>query len=912
MDDKLTKASNVLDEALSKIELLKSNIDNFNLQEQLELSRSIRDHILNSADINNACNIDNLLALKRSDVLDEIRAFQTKTCSSIDVEFIIHEYPQTRFNYSKAKEALIQLTNDEVSDNTEWHQSASDVMSMIEGFVDYEKQLDIVRLKCKNDKYNILLIGEYQSGKTTTFNALCGGRNIGPIGNGIKTSAVPLAVSYSEKDGANIIWKTKGQVVDIFSQLVGYLRKETLSSFDIDNYDSRISLLNEIEELRKHPETKGRIRQEDVQFIILCSFILSYWNSSELQDIKKQNITIDMIGNLTKFPKEMFKRWWKKGHNAFTFSEVVFVYINQIECRCSSEMLKCLNGTIIDCPGLFATKYDTYVTEQAMRDADAIWYIYPRERQAGEQSDDFLTQFKNKYTDYIHKLYATNNLTLWNNNSRSIYEANREDVRSKFGESKKLIPYDAYIAYMGYFKLLYDHNLLDEKIVNEFVKGNSTDPEDDENSKISNFFISEPKFGSFEDAWQYKVSAYTKGKQITANDAICMSQITNIIKELTSFIERNKAYSIIISEGANKLQYILKSLFENLNRSYIEPYKYGQEKLTTLWNTRISRAKQFDKEAAQIVHATLFEPSNGKASLVKRLSDSVYARLFTENVYDSMSESICSKLYAEIDQIKKIREDKSKLERFSADLVTKCISDIIFERVNHWNDLLSSNQDKDFANVFVTDINDMEHKLLKLWNDIYSDDKFIMSNCYTIIKDTASLQINSKEQHSSVNIDNGRVNTVIALNYASIAAVVTGVIGAYVLYLVACVATGPIGWLIGGLTTLIVGFWTSMSIDEYNKKNFRRKILPDLKKQLNDSDLKSSIHEMVYGEIYKLFTAYENNTKIDEDWLLRERDTAISRLDDPKIEDKCYMAVGAIVKILSKNEKYNDYKRSLY
>ena len=98
MDDILTKASNVLDEALSKIELLKSNIDNFNLQEQLELSRSIRDHILNSADIHNACNIDNLLALKRSDVLDEIRAFQTKTCSSIDVEFIIHEYPQTRFN----------------------------------------------------------------------------------------------------------------------------------------------------------------------------------------------------------------------------------------------------------------------------------------------------------------------------------------------------------------------------------------------------------------------------------------------------------------------------------------------------------------------------------------------------------------------------------------------------------------------------------------------------------------------------------------------------------------------------------------------------------------------------------------------------------------------------------------------
>lgn len=908
MDEIQAKASNILNEASYKFELLKLSIDNFNLQQQLELLSSIRNHILNSSIIKQACEFDNQLAKKRGEILDTICIEQNKIFTSLDIEFPIYTNTNTEFDYSNAKESLIRLTTEEIEDNSTWSKLGKELVSKMEEFKDYDNMLYNVRSKCQNDKYNILLIGEYQSGKTTTFNALCGGRSIGPIGSGTKTSAVPLSVSYSEKESINIIWKSKDEIVNIFSRLLGYCRKETLSSFDIDINNSRNALLNEIEEIRTHNKTKDLIKVEDVQFIILCSIILLYWNSREFNEFKNNtNVSLDMVSNLTKFPQKMFKRWWKKGCYAFTFQESVFIFIKQIECSCASEALKSLNGTIIDCPGLFATKYDTYVTEQAMLDADAIWYIYPRERQAGEQSNDFLTKFKSQYTDYFHKLYATNNLSLWNRkNSISIYEANRDDVRSKFGESKSLTPYDAYIAYLGYFKLLYDNGELDEKTITEFIEGENSEVEEDYFD-----FFKKPDLANFEEAWQDKVLAYTKGKYITANDALDLSKIRNVIEELRIFIECNKAYSIIISEGANKLQNVLKSSFDNYNRKYIEPYKHGKEGLKKLWEKRIARSIQFEEKAKKIVHATLFESSNGKDSLIKRLSDSVYKRLFTDEVYDSMSENICDKLYAEIDQIKKYEEDKEKLQEFSAGLVTKCISDIIYERVSYWNELLSSNQDKDFSNMFVMDINEMERKIESEWNTIYYDDKFVMTNCYKIIKDTKSLQINSKEHKSNVTIDNGKVNTVIALNYASIATMITGMVGAYALYLVACVATGPIGWLIGGLTTLIVGFWTGMSIDEYNEKRFKEKMMPDLKKQLEDSNIKSSIRNMIYEEIKKLFNTYEKNTKVDDKWLQRERDTAISRLEDPRIEEQCYMAVGAITRILSKNEKYNNLKKEL-
>ena len=49
-----------------------------------------------------------------------------------------------------------------------------------------------IQRKCQEDQFEIALVGEFQGGKSTTFNALCDGREISPRGlggGGLKTRA---------------------------------------------------------------------------------------------------------------------------------------------------------------------------------------------------------------------------------------------------------------------------------------------------------------------------------------------------------------------------------------------------------------------------------------------------------------------------------------------------------------------------------------------------------------------------------------------------------------------------------------------------------------------------------------------------------------------------------------------------
>ena len=188
-----------------------------------------------------------------------------------------------------------------------------------------------------------------------------------------------------------------------------------------------------------------------------------------------------------------------------------------------------------------------------------------------------------------------------------------------------------------------------------------------------------------------------------------------------------------------------------------------------------------------------------------------------------------------------------------------------------------------------------------------------MSNYFEIPKDLSTLNIEGEEQHSSIDLNNKRINTVIALNYASIAALVAGSIGWLVMYLIACAATGPIGWLIGGLTSIFIGMWTGANINEYNEKNFRKKMLPDLKKQLDKSGIHDSIRKMIYDEINKMLAVYERKTTVDIKRIECERDIATSSTAENKetIEKNCYKATGIIDLINSINSGYNKFKLEL-
>ena len=82
----------------------------------------------------------------------------------------------------------------------------------------YREELERIKKKSQEDQFEIVLCGEFQGGKSTTFNAICDGRDLSPRGlggGGIKTSAAIISAQNisdeNENERAEISYKTKNE-----------------------------------------------------------------------------------------------------------------------------------------------------------------------------------------------------------------------------------------------------------------------------------------------------------------------------------------------------------------------------------------------------------------------------------------------------------------------------------------------------------------------------------------------------------------------------------------------------------------------------------------------------------------------------------------------------------------------------
>ena len=95
----------------------------------------------------------------------------------------------------------------------------------IEGLPDKTaKELKAVSRKLVSNVFNIVLIGEFQGGKSTTFNSICDGREISPRGAMIKTSACKIsAQNLPDPDAAEyaiLEWKQESELIETIRKII--------------------------------------------------------------------------------------------------------------------------------------------------------------------------------------------------------------------------------------------------------------------------------------------------------------------------------------------------------------------------------------------------------------------------------------------------------------------------------------------------------------------------------------------------------------------------------------------------------------------------------------------------------------------------------------------------------------------
>ncbi|NES01620.1 MAG: hypothetical protein F6K22_01500 [Okeania sp. SIO2F4] len=306
-------------------------------------------------------------------------------------------------------------------------------------------QINVTRERCYEGLFSIALIAPFQSGKSTTLNAFADGREVSPRGlggGGIKTSACLVKVQNphkSREESVKITWRTKQDLLERLDEILEttarsipnseisrrlreisnkeaeaeteeeakQYREEYLSIIDFTKPEGKTLLeqavRKELEEYENNPAKGSEGVQNQLDMLRFAMIVLAYYNDPMLKELKnKTNFEPKDIENYLKFPDNFERRWNKCFKNyslnltkkEFTLEEVMYAFIEEVTYIVNSENLKKLGVKIIDCPGIFASKYDTLTALQAMQEASAILFLISGNKQLSQSEIKVLSMLR--------------------------------------------------------------------------------------------------------------------------------------------------------------------------------------------------------------------------------------------------------------------------------------------------------------------------------------------------------------------------------------------------------------------------------------------------------------------------------------------------------------------------------------
>lgn len=927
MDSENIKISQLfLTEMKEKLTLLRNNIEHLPVREVLSLAASIRDGIRNNIVLNDACNDNTSLAKSRKDILAELYTLQSDL---INREVLGNDddiIPSGQvINFDMAKTAMVEMIENEQQKELFCEQEKP---NFLEGIADCENHTTtICRVadNCKNGKFLALILGDFQSGKSTTIDAFCDGRHISAIGDGTATSAVLVSVSYAEKESLRIYWRGKEQFMPIFERLKRVMPDYAWHTFDLDKSAERANLANAIESQRRSKDGRP-LESGDVKFLMLCDFILAYYGTEKLKAKKNSLLSISSISEITRFPKDGESKWKKKGVKGFTIDDAIFVFIDSVACSIPSETLKKLNCTIIDSPGLFNSAYDTMVTESAMVAAHAIIYVLPYQKGIGENVCGSLYAIRDKYHDVHNKLLIVNNLDSRAENAFA--ESNSQFVKTAFGTDKDVYFYDAKVSYLSQLKQRYDEGKANEIDFVHLMRAKRKTPFGP---------AKELNFQTFDEAWLFHIKAYKEiydtDDTSSAKEYLDKAGFSAIVTALKTFVEKNEASAVILSNGLIPMRCELVAIKRELCKRYIEPYTTSHEELVRLWKERITNSEDFQNFVTDTVETELFH-ANNRLTVCDSISYEEYEKIFTSDFYSEIAKEIAGVLYDNkstfiaSQAMRAIRDDVSiqvfppkikfkdngRFQKVFSDLVSPLIKDkltkVISYRLKYALETIDSEQDKTIANMFSPVAKNIKLILERKWNTIFEDDNgFDMSNYLTVPSGLKGCVIEKKGETPGTDFtsDLGIGATLLGGIVVQITAVVTGIATMIAGYIGAILCDPTFTTLIVCVLLGIGGIIISTIAPDRVRDSFvdllTRKVEPKIK-----TDASASFKTLVNDQIKIILERYAKDRVVDIKKMKNQRDIALAQ--NPHQEEYCFKAIEILQKINKQVAVYDAYKKT--
>lgn len=333
-------------------------------------------------------------------------------------QFVFHKKPlhfKKEYTMSEIVSEIIDSVT--VSEADRYVAFRDRLVHLLDEFV--EKEIDVneehtpellaIRKRLKENRFEIALIGEFQGGKSTTFNMLCGGREISPRGlngGGIKTSAAVVTVQNIDgnetrnglDEWAEITWLTPDEIKRRILSVVKHYDDEArpLCSPKIEDtsLDHISVLLHKAWDKNPTGDELDLVRVATLQYRLLASPGFDKIVSQEI-------VPVDQFQEVVTFPQDWESRWQNKIDADFNIEACRFSIVDRVLVRIHSEALAKLGCSITDCPGLFVSQWDTDRAIEVMEKANAIWYLLSGSRQIGKNDQLALSTIKQR--DYLRE-----------------------------------------------------------------------------------------------------------------------------------------------------------------------------------------------------------------------------------------------------------------------------------------------------------------------------------------------------------------------------------------------------------------------------------------------------------------------------------------------------------------------------
>lgn len=722
------------------------------------------------------------------------------------------------------------------------------------------------RRKLLEDQFSIVLLAEMKGGKSTTFNAVaCDGRELSPVGTYIRTSGCAVRAQNladaNEPERAEVDWRTPEELIAGFDDLLlPHLRELAPGRFSEQREQPPQVLLHldtptDRDLLRQAAERERDLWQQDkthydpenrgyIDVFRFALLVATFYGQEDLEKLRTRPpynpkdgsglINPEAVSGFIQYPEDWEERWADGNPANFRWDEITFAFVSSVNLFLHAPKLEKIGAALIDCPGLFASRFDTMVADAALARADAILYLLPGDKAIALSSLNVLREIQRRGME--HKLFFA-----WNMRTS---EKNAEKLLSNL---KATLKNNGFKAPAGDYFLVHAGLALRteqaERIINDSFDSH-TRKEIARRKDISESEVAEAIWGEI-DLWQRGLCPASKPlserNQQTVESTRAMSRLGELVGKSEDFVVRNKASFILVENGVEVITRLLKEVEGGLRQRESQALQKEDE-----------HKAQFQKAAKELQDFedrcdTLLRDFDDVAS------DALLAEEFVERLdqqfQKKMAGEMTDRIFSEVigwNLLWKGLFPSNRKEignRISA-ISTTVMGKEIDGRFRGWVQEVEAGTSEVYRKKIARRVDEVRRDVEREWGKVAALELAILdgipvpdlsSNIQQAVQQTPTVFDTAQLPDPAINhLLRGGALAMTAVG-AAVGAAIAFHVAASVGWLTTIIygpsTAGPVGWALSGLAVaLLGGFWFSGGKDAARKK-LASKIEEDLKTQ---------------------------------------------------------------------------------